>query len=116
VIPIGTVLKARTAGDPEVAVVGVEPAHNRYMLSPTTFGSTFALDLDEISGSYDTTDHKLFIEPYDEVAEWAKLSREVFHGHVRELQRNARKAADAESPEAFFRRQDAEAAAKRGRK
>lgn len=116
-IEIGTTLIPRNADDPIVTVVGVaEP--DAYALAPVEFGAcpVFNMDFDQITASYDTTGHKVAIEPYDEAAEWRRLSTEVYHGQVREQLRNAKKAAEAEDPESYFRRIDAEAAvAKRDR-
>ncbi|MFI4977731.1 MAG: hypothetical protein ACHQC8_03500 [Solirubrobacterales bacterium] len=118
-IPIGSVLNPRNPSDPVVKVCGVaEP--DKYCLAPTEFGSVFSLGYDEVSAAYDCEGFRVSIDPYNEAAEWARLSSEVYHRNTQELRRNARKAADLPSPEDVFRAAAAEEAAaakkSRGRK
>jgi hypothetical protein len=108
-IPVGTELQPRHQDDCAVTVVGIaEPS--RYVLQPTEFGANFAMTYDEITAAFVTDGHEVFIEPYDEQKSWAKLSRERYHGKIRDQLRSAKKAAAEESPEEYFSRVEAEAA------
>jgi hypothetical protein len=108
VIPIGTRLEPRHEDSPVVVVCGVEREGGRYMLAPVEFGSVFAMDFDEITAAFVCDGHNVTVTAYDENAEWRKLSSEKFHGHLVEARRAARKEAELETPEAYFRRIDAE--------
>jgi hypothetical protein len=107
-IPIGTELEPRSKDDAPATVCGIEGG--RYVLAPLEFGSPFALDFDAITANYVCDGFKVHVDPVDEAAEWAKLSREKFHRGNLEAERRGRKKAVAESPEEIFKRQEREQA------
>jgi hypothetical protein len=100
VIPIGTQLEPRTAGDPVVKVCGIEGS--RYNLAPTSFGPVFALTYDELTSAYDATGYTVQIEPLDEAARWRELSKIKFAGLMNEQPRRQRQQEAEPSPEQVF--------------
>ncbi len=110
-IPISTELRPREAGDPIVKVVGIEGS--RYMLAPVEFGPpTFAMGYDEITAAYVCDGHKVFVEPYDEAAEWRKLSKVAFVQRLDDSRRRQAKIEAEPSPEQVFKKAEASEATK----
>jgi hypothetical protein len=110
VIPIHTELQPRSADDPIVLVTGIEGS--RYMLAPVAFGTTFAMGYDAITAAYVCDGFKVYIEPYDEAAEWRKLSRQAFVQRLDDGPRKARKQRAEDSPEQVFANAEASEATK----
>jgi hypothetical protein len=110
VIPIATELQPRSPDDPVVTVVGIEGS--RYNLAPVNFGAVFQLGYDEITAAYVCDGHQVFVQPYDEAAEWRKLSREPFVQLMSDGPRKARKQRAEDSPEQVFRAAEASDATK----
>ena len=91
----------RSKADPAATVVGTE--NGCHILAPVEFGSPFKLDSDALVERYDTTGHKVSIEPFDEAREYMKFSTEKFD-RGNKLADRRQKAQEAEStPEDQFR-------------
>lgn len=105
-IEIGTVLTPSKEGDPIVKVGGIEG--QRYMLSDVDFGPVFAMNYDEITAAYDCTGYRVEILPYDEAAEWRKLSRKRFV-QVMDTEPQQRRQAAELTPEQRFAADEAKA-------
>jgi hypothetical protein len=109
-IPIGTQLEPRHAGDPVVTVCGIEG--DRYNLQPVPFGRpVFGLDYDGLAAAYECAAFTISITHESESDQWRKLSAERYAGHLAIARDREREKAALPSPNEFFAAQQAAAEA-----